>query len=351
MILAFATITPVYDNLLNSALYRTHTKLIIKDFREMEQLIKTLDSTFNKSTLKDFIEYLNNFPDTKNYILASDYCIHDKTKFNDTFSFVVFPKISNFLGYQDAIKDLFPVDLKKTNKINPQLEEVMKSGNVFVFNFIFPKTNKRILRHVTKDHVEYGIKKTIEMIDLWISNEPKNKHYIEEKKQFIILYEEQKRKSFNLNLFTNLMLVSTCAAYISHKIIKHSKGSNVCWFSDRDDMTTFCNGIIFNYYSIQHNGILRNDTDYRDNQNKLSIGTCENCEKCWYDPIIRLSDYFAGAYASLDYKNNKVTHDKEKYWDVINFSCANLSNIIIEQDPDYSKIQYHASRLVVQKIE
>lgn len=301
----------------------------------MIKLIETLDNTFCKSSLQELKAYLNKHHDSKNFIIASDYCIGDKQKTNDTISFCIYHNISNFPIYQDVIQQILPNDIKHTKKINHLLKHLIDSGSIFIINFILPKGQIRLFKNLPKEHVLDGINKTIEMISLWIQNEPEKKPTYEKmKKSFILLQQEQKRKSFNINLFTNIILVATLAAYISHKIFKHSNAENIIWFSDRDNITSFCNGIIYEYYSIQHNGISCNDLEYKKDS-VLSIGTSLETEECWYDQINRIPDYFAGAYADFDYIKNTIT--SEKYKEIVEFSNNNVVNIILEQEPtDYS---------------
>jgi hypothetical protein len=311
----------------------------------MEILIKPLVDTFNKSTIKDLCSFFHRWNGVKHYMLASDYCINDDNRPNDVFSFVIFPNAIDFLTLKEIIRNVMSKDLKETNEIDKRAINLLNSGFVFALNFIFPKVNgKRALKTVEKGAVLFNIDKVIEMVNIWIKNEPeKEETYKLLIKKFKIFKSECMKKSFNIKLFVNIMICSTIAAYLCYIISKHSGIHEICWFSDRDNMSTYGNGILFDYFSIQNNGFEKNDTEYTY-KSQLATTSPNETEGMWYDEIIRLPDYFAGSYSGFNHKTNEIM--AKKYYAILNISKENTANILVQFINNIYTIQM--ARLVVE---
>lgn len=76
-------------------------------------LYQAIFETLSKSTTTDLISFFKKNTSAKNYLLISDYCIGDKNKFNDVYSFTIIPNISLFEAYVQIIRNLLPKDYKK----------------------------------------------------------------------------------------------------------------------------------------------------------------------------------------------------------------------------------------------
>jgi hypothetical protein len=311
----------------------------------MEILIKPLVDTFTKSTLSDLQLFFSRWNGTRHYMLASDYCVGDNNRPNDVFSFVIFPCAIDFDILKQLINKTLSKDLKATTEIRNDAFNLLNSGFIFTINFIFPKKNgKRALNTVKKGAVLFNVEKTIEMINLWMKNEPwKNNIYIELLKRFKDFKLECEKKNFSIKLFINIMICSTFAGYLAYVIAKYSGINSICWLSDRDNMSTYSNGILFDYFSIQNNSFEKNDPDFKG-EIQLAITSPNKYEGMWYDEIIRLPDYFAGSYSGF----NHVTHEvsSKKYYEILKIAKENTANIIFNYTENIYTI--NAGRLVVE---
>lgn len=314
----------------------------------MKDLLKVLNETFLKSSISDFQNYLNQFPDARNYILVSDYCVGDINKINDVLSFVIIPNIQGFFTYKEIIKNIIPKDLKKTREIKPETIAFLQSGLIFSINIILPKGQSRLIQGINKDNLIDSNQATLDMIDNWIKNEPyKADSYNELKQRYVVFKQELNKSNFNVNLYMKSFLLATLSAYFTHQIVKYSNAKEIIWFSDRDNMTTANNSIIYEDYSMQYNGIFRNDPDFKKPEGKLSLGISSTSDDCWYDEIVRLPDYYAGSFASFDFINSSNIADKHKL--VINSAYKNSVNIILRQEVENGNRCFYASRLRIKK--
>lgn len=229
----------------------------------MKPIIDVIDNTFLKSAKNDIIDYFNQFEQAKTFILASDYCISDKKMEHDVFSFVIIPNMQDFFAYKDIVSKLIPKDLKNTTMISPQAVSFLTSPFLFSVNIIMPKGKSRIIQGIDKEDLIQANENAIKMIETWIMNEPsKEIRYRELANKYKMFKQELNKKSFNVTLYTRSFLLATLSAYLTHQIFKYSNAMEVIWFSDRDNMTTANRSIIFEDYSIQYNGIYRNDNSY-----------------------------------------------------------------------------------------
>ena len=163
---------------------------------EIHILYQTIFETLSKSTKDDLINFFSKNASTKNYLLISDYCIGDKNKFNDVYSFTVIPNVLLFDNYIRIIKSLLPKDYKETVSLTKENIEVLEELPYLSINFIIPKKHCDILKTKNnRDELEKIIDSTIDMFNLWIQNNPNNKDIYEKYiKQYKQLLQKSKKK-------------------------------------------------------------------------------------------------------------------------------------------------------------
>jgi hypothetical protein len=88
------------------------------------------------------------------------------------------------------------------------------------------------------------------------------------------------------------------------------------WFSDRDKLTTWCDGVLWDYAMENVLGIA-DQLGIRLEATQFPIAVPDPStpakDPLWYDELIRIADYFAGSLAAFDKATNVVPSDK--LWD------------------------------------
>lgn len=325
-------------------------------------LYQTIFETLSKSTKTDLINFFKKNASIKNYLLISDYCIGDENKFNDVYSFTIIPNVSLFEAYIQIIKKLLPKDYKKIGFLSKENIKVLEDLPYLSINFIIPREFRDILKTKNnKEELEKIINSAIDMFNLWIQDNPDNKDTYEEHiKQYRLLLQKSKSKDFKINLYLRSFFTATLAAYITHLIEKYSNATGIVWGSDRDSMFSYINEIIIDNYSIQHNAFARNDKDWTYSETKVGYMRPDTEEANWYDELIRIPDYCAGALASVSFSKentyNISTTEKQmnKAFSVLHAIKNNCINIVIKKKTlDNNKTTIEAARLVysTEKIE
>lgn len=299
----------------------------------MEELVKVFDGVMLKSTRDDLRSFIYN-NNARKFIIYSDYCF-DKSKSNSVASFTIVPYDVGIDYEAQYIKKIAPNDIKNTTKVNELFVRHLKSKRLFHINFIFVDLaglTENLELFGTK-YVVKSIEHTIEIIRGWLKNQPEGKEKFNQLlKKLKSLKSEASRKTFNLDLYRKIIIVSFLAAYIAYLLTKEAEAEIVAWFSDRDKITEAYKGIAFDYFDLNHHGLCERD-NLKSTKTQLGIGAPVNDDtgNLWYDDLNRMPDYLAGALASWDLKNNTISHIK--YTSILRECFANSqSNSIIKVD-------------------
>lgn len=179
----------------------------------------------------------------------------------DAITFTIVPYVDDFNELKQYIKNLAPKDLKKTKEINPEFCEFIKSGYTFSISVILNKNNKKFLP-LKAENVIKEIEILQNIFKTWIVNTPSNEEYYKTVlNKLKKLRQEAERPSFNLKLFKRLGLIQLLVAYIMALITKECdyKIDNMGWFSDRDSLTTWMEGLINDLAFVCYDGICKTE--------------------------------------------------------------------------------------------
>jgi hypothetical protein len=150
--------------------------------------------------------------------------------------------------------------------------------------------------------------------------------------RFRKLVNESSANSFNKELFGDMILLAYFFSFISLLIARERKTELIAWFSDRDSMTEWCDGVLWNMALEDIHGF----AEYL----KIAIPTTEflpigmpdpTTGEMWFDHLVRLADYIAGSLAVWDTKNNQVptTPKSDKFLKVIEEVIADSDNLVV----------------------
>lgn len=284
----------------------------------MDNLIKLIDNTLQKSLLQDFRNYLKLNPYNK-FSIYSDYCFDDENKPNDVASFTIAPSWTAFPEIIEEIQKLIPTDIKNRSSISMETVKILQSKYFFHMNFVLRKEyireeyiNLSLKNLANQDTALKFLDEMIQMIEVWIINQPEGKDkFLEQKKKFSKWRLELSKKSPSLNLYRQIIFVSILASYIAHMLTIEAKADTIIWFSDRDKIINAYDKVAFDFFEISHLSLC----DYKGKDaliTKLGIGIeDEGINELWYDPLIRIPDHLAGALSSWDISVNRVSKNKQ----------------------------------------
>ena len=284
----------------------------------LRYIIQHLDENF-QSQHTNFSKFLDNHKHIKKWIIASDYCIEDKDKPNDTIAMTIIPCDS----IEKIICDISTLTKKDIKDINSKSEisvdflKYLNSERLFHICIIYEKSDMFV---DSKESAELQVDFIIELIENWKINSDNEKainNYNLLIKQFKMLKNETNRKTFNVGLFQNILFLSTFISYFASTIAVINEAHVVGWASDRGPMVEAYNSIIFDFFWIQYHCICTSK-EYDSDKTKLAFFTQnittdkygKSLKHMWYDELVRLPDYIAGTFADLNMDNQESTQNK-----------------------------------------
>jgi hypothetical protein len=338
------------DNSLREKSLSTIGSSILSKVSGMEEVLKIIEDTFNKSTIYDLKRYIQENSHHKKWLMYSDYSIGDVSKPNDVISFTIMP----YDDYPDVIKNrifaIAPTDIKNKRAVNPEFIAYLREKRLFHINFILG--SRKGLTHANgisqKEVVMTALNKTSVMLDKWCDNTPNNSEYFKKiKKKIGITKNELSKKSVNYNLFGDVVLVSLLAGYISYIFTKYNKSEIFGWFSDRDKIVDAYDILVSDQFGIYHHGLCERDS-INSSITKIVFGIPEASEngKLWYDEMNRLPDHIAGTLADWDIEKNIST--KAKFICMLEECIANNPYLVILR-LNLKPNLYQCSRALVSK--
>lgn len=280
----------------------------------MEDIIASIQETFEQSAINDLRKYIAENDGVKKVMIFSDYCIGDKNKPNDVFSFTIMPYDDLFDNLTKEICSLTKKDIKKKQCIEPEFITYLKNRRLFHINFIINE-RKGITRLKDLDDeqvVSAMLDNTDLMLDKWIINTPSNADYFcEIKKKMSAVKNEMQKKAPNYKIFRDTILLSLLAGYICYLLVKEAKPEIVSWFSDRDKMVDVYGRVAYENFGMNYHGLCeQNGIPSEISKICVGIPTTNDAGGLWYDEMIRIPDHFAGTLADWDIDNNLNSKDK-----------------------------------------
>lgn len=243
--------------------------------------------------------YVRKFPKVESWIIASDYCLDDKSKPNNVMTFTIFP-----LGDLNVIKKIISMYLKKDIKdishISSDAIRYLKTFPYFFsIVFIVKHKNKILDLETSKKNLESWIKGS----ENWPENLRKN--YKPRLNKFA---DYLKRKDCDAKTLTDLSLASNMMSYIVEFLMIKTHAKQIFWISDRDRISSFQDGIIEELVHMCYASLIN-----RRVPELKCFGFVKGDNKNFdYDELVRIPDYISGAVASVDFDKNLIEKDKHQ---------------------------------------
>lgn len=334
-------ITKIFKKMINNIKMKKRNNKILK-FGLFPNIFNCLDETMNKESKIRFCNYLKKYKDIKKWSICSDYCLDDKNKNSNVYTFALFPVTKDISELKEEVVQNIKSEIKKSGNFIPESTlNYLNNNDFFIFNFVFPKDflKNYFSKNFNKESEISSIEEQIKII----KNNRKNDY-----KDVIVnslnnLIKKMKERNFNLSLYKKILLNSFLAAYLCTFLQRQKNIETYSWLSDRDNMTTYGSGIINALYLWRKEEI-KKIIKIKFSPIEEGITILESKTKPFYDELIRVPDYFCGTLASLI----KFSKNKDKYiefskkydqiiMNVLN-SNKNIVTILFEDSELYSEL-------------
>lgn len=299
-------------------------------------IIRCLFETFDKSAVLLFREFLAAQTSITSWLVASDYCLHDASRPADCFAFSIIPYDDNLQNTLDSIQHAVPRDIKKAKTINEETITFLQDPRRFHICFRLDKDRLVFTNSADTDPLTIA-REIIRLSTDWALRVGHDAQQIARMKK---LQQASLKKRFNVALMSDIVLLATFYSFVSLLLVREGRPQIIGWFSDRDKMTTWCDGVLW-YYILEAVVDLGEQLQIPVKDIHFVIGVPEavqltaqpnstsSAKPMWFDELIRLADHFAGTLAAWDTKTNTVLGKMDKFVRMFEDVIADARNLVI----------------------
>lgn len=279
----------------------------------MIELIKLLE-TASRSVRAQFSSWFKYVPAAANWTLVSDYCLDDKNKKSDAFSFVIVLKHDTDANIASYISAAAPRDLKSTRSISEGLLDYLSCPVTFSQSFIVERNSSYLRDAITIELMASIALQLKEVVVEWRDAEhPNKKYYNDTCNKLDSLIKEIKSKKPSTALLRKIFLVAIFATVVMSMINDHKQALSIRWISDRDAMFDRHDGVAFDLSWIFFQIMRRTRSevsviDLRRPQIMFATPMMDGVNE--HNEFIRLPDYLAGTLADQRLPQIMFTHKK-----------------------------------------
>jgi hypothetical protein len=289
-----------------------------------DQIFKIVLDTLSRETEPDFRKFVVGSHVAK-WFIAADFVTDAPDRPNNSFAFTVFPYNAYFEQIQAEIRAASARDIKEVKTVSQNMLRYLRASQRFSFCFISEK-NPEWAPDVAA--ARQAIDETLGMMRRWRDADRQSDVI----KRFEALREEARANSFNAKLFGHMVLMNALAAVVACLLVKHGAPEIIGWFPDRDKMTSAYKAIALELFSNNLSALCQT-MGLDQTRLKVAIGIpgpSNDAEKgLWYDDLIRVPDYLAGATAAWDIKGNLLPTNSPKFAEIIRQVLADNPNIAL----------------------
>lgn len=292
-----------------------------------------LDAT--RTARRQMAEWFAQYPPGRAWTVVSDYCIDDRTKKNDVFSFVVIANHDTATNICDYIAKVAPRDIKETSRVPLGLVQYLtcQVPVTFSISFVIDRSSALLRNYLRLEHMASFIPDVRVFIEQLRQNSLVDPAYYDEAlPRFDAFGKDLARKQVSEKLARQIHLASGFAATMFHLVSTATQAADLRWISDRDALIERHDGVVYDLaflYSIlmeAHETSAEPDEQGRLllNNPRVRFELPEKCGQHRYDDLVRLPDYLAGTLADLD--TNTMSWSKQKFGQVLQHVFVNSPN-------------------------
>ncbi len=297
----------------------------------MTEIFNVIKKTLSQSTMRDFSNFVKRFPPEASWYILSDYCLDDKNRVYDTWTFSVLLNHDNATNIKSYIQQHAPKDLKNARNISGDFLAYLNSPVIFHFSFLLSKSEKFLAKAFSTQKIQDLLQELGELTIQMGENVPETARYWQSVRSRIELFRQDSfRRGFNQKLGRQLLLTSLFESIISFQLWLFNAEPHIAWVSDRDAIIDRYGGVVYDlafiYILLQQSEVLvkpSNESYKLVDGSKFHYVTPEKAGAVFFDELIRIPDYIAGTLATQPFKSQQ---SKEKHKDIVLNSIANSSH-------------------------
>ena len=292
-----------------------------------EEIVRCLLTTFDKRALTLFRSWLAQHPSITKWIIASDFALRDPNRPADCFAFTLIPYDALPQDIEADITANLPKDIKKSKTINDATIAWLRDPRRFHFAILMERNRAYYSTGPGSDQLNIARKSLQRTLETIVRAE----RDADQIRRLRKLVNKSQAKRFNVDLLTDLTFLAIWFPLITLLLVREHRSNIVGWFSDRDKMTTWCDGIVWDF-AREHLYDLGQVLGIDITDLLTPIATPEktpNGEDMWFDDYIRPADWLAGALAAWNRVHNLVPGEQDKYVLTLREVVADSPNIVL----------------------
>jgi hypothetical protein len=236
------------------------------------------------------------------WMISADYCLRDNTRANDCYAFSIIPARNSFTDLRDLIRAALPKDIKRARYLSQDGVVLLTDPHIFHIVVVVPKDRDVFNNGPANNPLE--ISREVAKITLDRAREmERGDNTLKPLRKMV---EAARAKSFNYELYGDLLLLGFFFPFVSLLLNRERKAEIIGWMSDRDNMTTWGDRVVWNNATESFRGLGELSGIDVDGTEVHAAVPAELSGPMWFDELIRLPDYFAGTIAAWDAPANAL---------------------------------------------
>lgn len=294
---------------------------------EIVDKIKALFQTFDQSGRAALRDFLRRNSRVEKWHITADFCLHDTDRPNDVFAFSIIPYDTEFDIIRSQINEVIPKDWKKSKEITPQAIDFLRDKRRFHIAFVFPHTPQVFNNGDDTNPLEIARQSVAITVDQLIAQGRTG----DSLRRLKALKQESKANRFNVELLSDLYVLSDLFCFVTLTLARERNVEVVGWLPDRDKMTTWCGGVLFDIGVQTLMGLSEHFKIPVPEKGPLIAGPTPGAGKdaMWYDELVRLPDYVAGILSAWNFETNEIPAERDKYRVMAQDFAAFAQNIMV----------------------
>lgn len=285
--------------------------------------------TFDKSARSVFQRWLARLPAATKWIIAADFSLHDAKRPQDCFAFSIIPYDRYPHEFAEEVSQKLPRDLKNSKTLEDAGVAWLRDPRHF--HILIPMHQDRMYYSDISGSKAKAIEVARQSLVGDLAGMVRLERHKEQIDRFRSAVTRSRANSFKLRLFSDLTLLSLYLAIASLLLCRERKPAMISWFCDRDKMTNYLDGIVWDYATENFRGLAqRAGIDIADVEPVIGVpDRSSGTEVMWFDQYIRAPDWLAGAIAAWDRSTNRLAGESTKYVRLIDEVIADSDNTVI----------------------
>lgn len=290
-------------------------------------ITRCLINTFDQSAAAMFRKWLVQYPRVTKWIIAADYSLCDPGRHADCFVFTIYPYSMRPQAIEADIRHHLPKDFKNSKTMSKNAVAWLRDSRRFNIAILVNR-NRSFYNDGHSGNSRVVAREKVRLVLDGMSKAERGKEQIGSIKK---LNQAVQARMFNINLLTNLTLLAIWFPTLTLLLARERRMKIIGWLSDRDDMISWCDGIIWFYALENLRGLAKMiGVKIKDLQTPIfEPDRSTGDEVMWYDDYIRPADWIAGVLAAWDRVRNVVPGKHDKHLIMLQNVVSDNRNIVI----------------------